>query len=168
MTTASHQEVVHPFKITSRYDPAKDITTTVLSPGKQDVTDGGDDKLYVIASFAYKGETPVRPRSVFLGFGSLFALNNLDRTEITVILEGTRQMDFKGRVVNTDSKGKPLSLVGTYVPSDEFIQLAQAAGVEVRLQNIRSTFSAEQLAGLRDLASRIPPGETNGDIPAQL
>lgn len=157
----------HPFKINCRYDPAKDITTTLLSPGKQIVTDTGDNKLYVIASFAYKGETPARPRRVFLGFSSLYGLNDLERADITLILEGSEQFDLTGKVVNTQAQGIPLALLGLYIPSEDFIRLAQSAHIEVRLQNIRSILSQEQLAGLRDLASRIPAEESEPEAPSE-
>lgn len=147
------------FKITSRYDSVKDITTTLLSPGKQNISDSAGTKLYLLASFAYKGETPTRPRRVFLGIGSLYGLSDVEHTEITLMVEETRQLNLQARVVNTETNGIPLSLVGTYIPSDEFIELTQSARIEVRLQNIRSTLSDEQLAGLRELAGRIPPEE---------
>jgi hypothetical protein len=165
-------------KIVSTYDKAKDQTLVLIQ--LMDVKDVEDprpvtedsfdkprshDRLGFTMFFAYPGETLATPRYVSIGF-SYMALDPQRYKDhvLTAKIDGERITLGKMEVLRTQEvivrtaykryTRRALELV---IPYEQFLRLANARKVKMKLGDQEFDLSKDHLEAVRDLASRTVP-----------
>jgi len=164
-------------KIVSTYDKAKDQTLVLiqLMPVKsvEEPRTGIDpdpigktpESLGISFYFTYPGQTLVTPR--FVGFGVLYEALDPQKYEshlLSTKIDGQR-VDFGKMVMQHE---KMVHYRGTYKPYtnrilelnisyENFLRLANAKKVKMKLGDYDFDLSKDQLEAIRDLASRTVP-----------
>jgi hypothetical protein len=167
-------------RIKTVYDKAKDETTMVLAPmtvsevpGTIEASfpaEGATRKLpsatlQMVAYFSFHGKTLVTPRYVVVGFLSLSQgeYKYASDRELTVTADGSpldlgemkvadRRVDSGIQLGNVTFYRETLELPMKY---EEFLRIAKAAKVSVRLGKTAFDLSADQREALRAIANRM-------------
>ena len=165
-------------KIVSAYDKVKDQTTVLiqLMPVK-DVEDPRDilddtpskprrkDRLDFTIFFAYPGEQLKTPQYVSIGFAYLaFEPQRYEGHVLTAKIDGQRITLGKMEVLRTQEiivqyayKRYTRRVLELVIPYEQFLQIATAKKVKMKIGDMEFGLSRDHLEAVRDLASRTVP-----------
>ena len=142
------------YRVTAEYDRFKDVTTYGLEAMKT-----SDSTTFFFALFQCPGQQPCRPEGVIFGF-ALVALDGdpyQGQGIARMIRDGARQEPYKLKYAGLKTRLilLPAHVFVAQLKPDGLAKIANSTSVEYQIDNLEFQLSRENLAGLRDLASRM-------------
>jgi hypothetical protein len=151
-----------------KYDKSRDQTLVSLEP--LPVNDNWSTDLTIGASFASPGAAVVRPSTVLLTIRSRSAEGRfVQEQDLRFVADDQRVELGKMRregATSTEEAMLVLERLETEVPVETFQRIAAASSLEMRVAQVDTRVGPLALDGLRDLASRIPPGSSASVVSA--
>lgn len=145
---------VHSYQIAEEYDRFKGRTVVDLAPDYGEMTSLRQGSLWV--NYSYDGQTPSPPATLVF---ALWSVNDdweyLNCHSLNFLIDGSPlQVDTerKGEVL---SGGRVSETIMSTLATKDFLKLVNAKLVEGKLCNTEFKLSAEQMQGLKDVASRM-------------
>jgi hypothetical protein len=143
------------------YDQIKNVTT-VRVPSQQ--LSGETDRyhnLSVSISYSYAGKMPAPPERVNLELTSVVKARSLNSDLYVVFLVDGERVHFSSNrsAIRNPVRGRPW--VGEkmvfLIPREDFLKLAAAKKLAIKLGDVTVEFNDDLLAGVRSLAKEIKP-----------
>jgi hypothetical protein len=144
-------------EITIDYDRFKDETRVALDPIPTSAP-----IVFVAALFDCPGQSMCKPGQVVLGFAIVNLSDEYNgQGVIRMIRDGVRQGPHQLRYMGTAKPNPaiplPSHLFRILVTANALTEIANSKKVEIQIDRIEFSLTAENLAGLRDLAGRMQP-----------
>ena len=162
----------HDGKLGTQYEPREDATIVTLEPVVVESSPSGKELLRLAAIFQYQGKTPIKPKTISLGFyGDYPQCKFSKEPKMTLLLDGERiEFGWNPRGIRErkpDEEGVAFSfnegaggekceeIMFMTISQKNFLKVVNAKTVEVQIDELKFKLTESNLEALRDLASRM-------------